>query len=179
MIVLSGAIALGWRHRNVAILVVAVLMLFYFRWKALDTALNWHVLVAGLLSAGISSVLALLIFQQVFRSGPVGHQRILGAVAVYLLLALIWAELFRCLSAFDPAAFGGLGYKKDTPHLSGQLLYFSMTTLTTTGYGDIVPIHMAARSLANLESLVGQLFPAILIARLISLEVQNAPPSKP
>ena len=51
---------------------------------------------------------------------------------------------------------------------AGELVYFSLTTLTSTGYGDILPVHPAARSLANLEAVIGQLFLAILLGRLVS-----------
>ena len=52
-----------------------------------------------------------------------------------------------------------------------KLLYFSFTTLTTVGYGDIVPVHPFARSLANLEAIMGQLYPATLLARVVTLSV--------
>jgi hypothetical protein len=55
-----------------------------------------------------------------------------------------------------------------------ELLYFSFTSLTTMGYGDITPVHPLARSLANLEALIGQLYPAILIARLVSMEIESS-----
>jgi voltage-gated potassium channel Kch len=53
------------------------------------------------------------------------------------------------------------------------MLYFSLTTLTTTGYGDIVPVDPFARSLANLESLIGQFYLAITVARLVTLEMEH------
>jgi len=59
----------------------------------------------------------------------------------------------------------------------GRLLYFSLATLTTTGYGDIVPLHSVARSQATLEAVIGQLYPATLLARLVTLEMQGRRPS--
>jgi hypothetical protein len=53
------------------------------------------------------------------------------------------------------------------------LLYFSFSTLTTAGFGDITPLNPLARNLANLESVIGQLFPATLLARLVSLELEH------
>jgi len=60
-----------------------------------------------------------------------------------------------------------------------RLLYFSVTTLTTAGYGDITPLAPVARCLAALEGVIGQLFPVLLLARLVSMEllVRNQPPS--
>lgn len=113
-------------------------------------------------------LLTVLVLAQVFSSGRVTVSRILGAVAAYLLLGLMWAGAYHLIELVQPAAFGGL--KSAGPQ---HLLYFSFVTLTTVGYGDVTPLHPAARSLAMLEALVGQLYPAILIARLVSLEVQS------
>jgi voltage-gated potassium channel Kch len=57
----------------------------------------------------------------------------------------------------------------------GNPIYFSFVTLTTTGYGDIVPLHPYARSLANIEAVIGQLYPATLLARLVTLELKSRP----
>ena len=56
--------------------------------------------------------------------------------------------------------------------LQPKLVYFSFVTLTTTGYGDFTPVNPVARALSNLESLVGQLYPVVLIARLVAMELQ-------
>jgi hypothetical protein len=82
----------------------------------------------------------------------------------------------------EPGAFLILGAPATYDTMLPRLLYYSFTTLTTLGYGDITPIHPYARSLAVLESLVGVIYPAVLIARLVSLDVideQEARASKP
>lgn len=58
--------------------------------------------------------------------------------------------------------------REQIPIQIGELVYFRLTTLTSTGYGDIMPVHPAAGSLANLEGVIGQLFLTILLARLVS-----------
>jgi Ion channel len=60
---------------------------------------------------------------------------------------------------------------QDSPALASNLIYFSFATLTTTGYGDVSPVHPIARSLCNLEAIFGQLYPATLLARLVTLEL--------
>ena len=60
----------------------------------------------------------------------------------------------------------------DTPHLGADVTYFSLTTITSVGYGDITPAQPIARGLCNLESTCGQLYPAILLARLVSLHLE-------
>jgi hypothetical protein len=74
------------------------------------------------------------------------------------------------VGALSPGAFSGLQVH-DRVSLPPDLVYFSFETLTTVGFGDIVPVHPFARSLSNLEAILGQLYPATLLARMVSLEV--------
>jgi voltage-gated potassium channel Kch len=116
-------------------------------------------------------LLCALVVRQVFREGPITVHRILGAVAVYLLLGVAWGFTYSLLALLQPGSF-----TISSPVVPGKLadsefLYFSFVTLTTVGFGDITAIHPVGRSLVMLEALTGQLFPAILIARLVSMEL--------
>jgi len=114
-------------------------------------------------------VLSFLITERVFRGGGITIWRIYGAIAVYIILGILWGELFILVYLWEPSSFYfELSSKLGEPPMS-ELLYFSFTTLTTVGFGDILPMHPIARALVNLEALVGQLYPAILLARLITL----------
>jgi voltage-gated potassium channel Kch len=116
-------------------------------------------------------VLTSVVGHAVFAPGRVTFHRVQGAVVIYLHLALIFAVLYLIVALFAPNAFKPP--INAIEHLgTAQSIYFSFVALTSTGYGDIVPLHPFARSLANLEGLVGQLFPATLIARLVTLEFQ-------
>jgi len=109
-----------------------------------------------------------------FDSGRINVHRIMGAVILYLYIGLIFAGIYRLAALYLHPAFNGL----PTPRrgaLSG-LLYFSLSTLTTSGYGDIVPVHPFLRSLANLEAVIGQLYPATFLARLVTLHGAVADP---
>ena len=126
------------------------------------------------LGARIIFLLALVIVvgTAVFGRGRVTHHRILGAIAIELTTALAFAFVYRGIESLAPGAIGITslrGGPADTTF--GRYVYFSFTTLTSTGYGDMVPVHPFARSAANLEALLGQLFPATLLARLVSLEI--------
>jgi hypothetical protein len=126
------------------------------------------------------AVLGGVIAGAVFGPGRVTWHRIQGGVAVYLIVALLFAHLFGLLTVVVPGAFSGMpiGPNAHAVFYRGRLLYFSLATLTTTGYGDIVPLHPVARSLASLEAVIGQLFPATLLARLVTLELQGRRPSE-
>jgi hypothetical protein len=116
-------------------------------------------------------LLAGLVGRQVFRDGPITVQRIQGAVAVYLLLGIGWAAVYEVIDGLWPGAFRFAEAPRNGSELATHLAYYSFVTLTTMGYGDITPLHPAARSAAILEALTGQLFPAILIARLVAMEL--------
>jgi hypothetical protein len=105
----------------------------------------------------------------VVRRGPITPRRIQGAIAVYLLLGFIWAQLYELVALWRPGAFTG------AVEGMGSLpwTYYSFVTLTTMGYGDIMPVHPLARAVAVLEALTGQLYLAIMLARLVSLELQS------
>jgi hypothetical protein len=102
---------------------------------------------------------------RVFRRGRVTVHRLFGAVAVYVLLAVAWGTAYDLLLVLRPDAIRGAS----GPASLDEAMWLSFITLTTTGYGDILPASPLARSLAALEAMVGVLYPAILISRLVSL----------
>ncbi len=132
------------------------------------------VLARGSAAASLA-VLAGVVGRAAFGPGRVTWHRVQGAVALYLMLGLLFAHLYSLLNVFVSEAFANVppGLNAHAVFYRGRLIYFSFVTLTTTGYGDIVPLHPLARSLANLEAVIGQLFPATLLARLVSLELEG------
>ena len=120
----------------------------------------------------IVCTLAVVVAQTVFGQGHVSFHRIVGAVLLYLLIALAFVSLFMLVGLQIPNAFNGLVFE-DNQKLASNLIYFSFVTLTSTGYGDIYPVHPVARSLCNLETIIGQLYPATLLARLVTLELEG------
>src|SRR5262249_35785514 len=119
------------------------------------------------------SILAGLVLWQVFRDGPITAYRIQGAVVVYLLVGVAWAAAYEIIYRSWPGAFQFASRSPDDLRHAHGLLYYSLVTLTTVGYGDITPVHPLARSLAMAEALIGQLYPAILIARLVSMRISR------
>ena len=108
----------------------------------------------------------------VFAPGRITYHRIIGAILLYLLVSTIFVSLFTFVGLLFPNSFSGLTFS-DGPALPSGLSYFSIVTLTTVGYGDILPIHPIARSLSNLESIVGQFYTATLLARLVTLHSED------
>jgi hypothetical protein len=125
-----------------------------------------------------------VLMHQVFRDGPVTRHRIRGAIAAYLLIGITWTYIYLLIALLFDGAFSfppTMAAHPDDPSLHSTLAYYSFVTLTTTGYGDTVPIHPVARMFAILEALIGLLYPATLLARLVSLEImhRNTPAQAP
>jgi len=121
----------------------------------------------------MSVTLTVVVGRAVFAAGPVNYHRVIGAVLLYLNIGLIFVALFCFVALLAPKSFSGFGVLKDDLSVASNFIYFSFVTLTTVGYGDIVPLHPIARGLCNVEAIIGQLYPATLLARLVTLEIEN------
>ncbi|MBE9101872.1 potassium channel family protein [Vacuolonema iberomarrocanum] len=108
---------------------------------------------------------ALLILQRVLQASRVTMDIVRGGVCVYLLLGYFWSLLYGIVYILDTNAFSS---ELVTETSYSNVLYFSFITLTTLGYGDIVPVTEIASILTVLEALVGQIYPAVFIALLVS-----------
>jgi hypothetical protein len=167
-LLLAGAFTAA-ESRRVRLAVVAfTAAILLVRWAAAGSP-------SGALAIGreATTIVMLLLYAMVvaaraYRSGPVTHYRIQGAVAVLLLLGLVWASAYELLHLIHPDAFSGA-----VGNAPGALtwIYYSFVTLTTMGYGDITPVHPIARSLAISEAVSGQLYIAVTLARLMAMHV--------
>ena len=130
---------------------------------------NLHLLAGAWLIIAVT--LGIVVARAVFGGGRITYHRIVGAILLYLLLGVAFATMFAFVGLSISDAFKGIAFKDDLA-LASSLFYFSFVTLTSTGYGDIVPAHPLARSLCNLECIIGQLYPATILARLVTLELR-------
>lgn len=171
-LLLSGVAAISGRGTVTAAAGVTTLVTLGVRWAYFVSpgiALAFWGGTLGIVSLGL---VAALLLRQVFREGPITSDRIQGAIAVYVLMGLMWGLAYQLLDLLAPGSLR-LPEARGDPHvvINHTLMYFSFVTLTTVGYGDITPVHPVARSLANAEALIGQLYPAILLGRLVSLQI--------
>jgi hypothetical protein len=146
----------------VGLLAVAVVLRIRGGHVALDVSLQ---ATAWLL---IALVIIWTVGRAVFGPGRITYHRIVGAILLYLTIGLVFVALYTMVGAYSPNAFSGTTITARVS-LPSDLVYFSFTTLTTLGYGDIMPVHPIARSLSNVEAIIGQVYPATLLARLVSL----------
>ncbi len=175
LLLMTGVIALI-RHRLIqAVIGVIVVLVIVARWGRL--VFGGGMWLGGwdiFLSLLTSIVFAVVVLAHVFKEGPVTSHRIQGSIAAYLLIAMAFSLSYFLIEFMMPGSFQQQGQAVVVDEQSWKVFYyFSITTLTTLGYGDMTPIHPIARNLAMIEALTGQLYPAILLARLVSLHTQT------
>ncbi len=115
------------------------------------------------------SLTTLSIWFRISQEAKINTPVIQGSICIYLLGGIIFSFTYSTVQFFDPQAFS------IPPEILGSnsLLYFSFTTLTTVGYGDITPVNPFAMTLSNAEAIIGQLYPAIIIGKLVSLHKRD------
>lgn len=174
--------------------IVTVLMLL-LSIKSLKTEKTWiwsvYILVVSFVILTISgkmfdhqlnvylSLLILLMFfigsfssaaKQVLFVGDIDGNKIIGSLSLYILLGLIWAVIYLLLLVMDPTAFSGIETTNWQQSFS-RVAYYSFVTLTTLGYGDILPTNHVAEFFVYLEAIIGVFYIAIIVSSLISLRL--------
>jgi hypothetical protein len=170
VMLLTGILSVAKRKRQVIFLSILALVGSIVNWVSDAEPSPLVFIIHDIAAILFNTSFALIILVKTFAPGDITFHRIVGSVVVFLLVGLIFSYMFHVVYLFtDHSSFNNLngdGLR--------EFLYFSFTTLTTMGYGDITPVHPIARSLANFEALIGQLYPAILIARLVSMEFESS-----
>ena len=146
---------------------------------ALFTVPRWGVVVALVSSGAFLAYVIVLLGRDILTQTSVSSDTIRGAITIYLLLGLFWVTIYSVLALTDPGAItfsDALAREagSNPREYSSVLQYFSFVTLTTLGYGDISPISPFARFAATTEAIVGQLFIAITVARLVGLQIAGS-----
>lgn len=166
------------KKQSIAAMCLAVPMLF-FVWFSYAMPSQFVRLLSALATLVflIYTILLILIF--VFSTRVVTHHVIFGAIAVYLLIGLAWSIVFGILESQIPGSFSQAPAADALQ--PGFFIYFSFVTMTTLGYGDIIPLKSEARALVVGEALIGQIYMTVLIAWLVGLYVsrQSGAQAKP
>ena len=170
-VLISGTYAVSRKRGIFVAAVVLALPALLAQWAGYFVKNPSFILMGNVFGMLALAYIAIIILSYLFRANEVTVDIILGAICVYFLIGLMWASAYSILAALQPGSFqisegpgGGMS------HFS----YFSFVTLTTLGYGDVTPVSSAARSLSILEAVMGQLYLAVLIARLVGMHIVQA-----
>ncbi len=175
IVLLTGILAVRRERHILVATLVLVIPALAANWisELFDSTQSLAPVVAQSLLAIYLFFIAVIVMLAVLGHAQVGPQTVVGAVCVYLLIAFVFACLYGIVEFSVPGSldFSGTRIGADNPSIADtafpRLLYFSFVTLTTLGYGDILPVSGAARSLTISETLAGQLFLAAFVARLV------------
>jgi voltage-gated potassium channel Kch len=115
--------------------------------------------------------------KQVLFIGDIDTNKIIGSLTLYILLGLIWAIIYLFILALDPQAFSGID-AGEWQEIFSRVAYYSFVTLTTLGYGDILPTNHISEFFVYMESIIGVFYMAIIVSSLISLHLSALQDSK-
>lgn len=174
VILLAGVHAAGLSRHRWAFGALTVVTLAV-RWsRFLIDDYHDDVLALGFSAAWLSYAAGITV-AQLFQRRDVTLDTILGAINIYLLIAVAFTMIYEIIELYQPGSFSGLPMiaGEEPRQIADALLYFSFVSLTTMGFGDIVPTSDLTRPLVAVEGVIGQLYLAIMIARLVGLHVSR------
>ncbi|MFZ5999606.1 MAG: potassium channel family protein [Bacteroidota bacterium] len=174
LVVLSGifAVLTKWKQQLLFILMGVIAMAVRVSWQLFN--LEWLGIASVLTMLTFLSLLGWLVLRHIFKEGPVNFYRVQGSIVVYLIVGIVWAYLYDLIHQVDPLAFESAKSIHATEESLSQFVYFSFVTQTTLGYGDMVPVNPIAKSLVIFQGMFGMLYPVIMIARLVAMELEHS-----
>ncbi len=157
------------RWTTVVILAISLLLL----WVDVLKIVKYPRIINTLITLIYVSLLIYSFAKYVYSSKEVNTSLICAALCLYLLMGTFWGYLYEALELVRPGSFGGelLAKAKFPAELRQAFQYFSFVTLTTLGYGDVLPKTVGAAALCHTEAVTGQFFMAVLVARLVGIQV--------
>jgi len=120
------------------------------------------------------ALLARKVLQHIFKDGPVNFYRIQGSIVVFMIIGIVCAMLYTLIETLLPGSFVSTKGPQNYADLFSQQLYFSFVVMTTLGFGDMIPTGSLAKSLVIFQGMTGLLYPVVMIARLVTLEVTHS-----
>ena len=179
VVLLAAVWVVSPRPRLLLISIALVIPAFMGRWLVYVHEAHWLIVVSAFFAMSFFALTVVVLLWRALGSGAtVTADTIAGAVCAYLLLGVVWAFAFSMIELAHPGAFlvngAPMTALTGTPKILRQeLLYMSLVTLSTVGYGDIVPALPPARMLAVLEAVTGQIYLAVLIGGLVGMHMQR------
>lgn len=172
VVLISAVYAVSHKKQTTTIGLMLAVPMFLGMWSLeLVSMPRLHLLSLGF-GVLFMGYIIVQILTYVFRAQQISRDVIYGALVVYLLLGILWGFAYALLEGLQPGSFKiPVGQIQEVREL---FLYYSFITLTTLGYGDITPLSVPANSLSLLEAVIGQLYLAVLVARLVALHIVHS-----
>jgi hypothetical protein len=177
LILITGVYAVREERKHLIPAIVLLIPSLIVFWFQIPSDNEIYILFARTSPVLLFGYVAVLIFPDVLTTREANVDIVAGGVGVYLLIGLIFSLIYHAYYILEPSAFSIADDLVSSQGKSSSSLYlfnyFSYVTMTTLGYGDISPISLPARTLVQVEALIGQLYVAIFIARLVSIQTAS------
>ncbi|SHG73093.1 Ion channel [Flavobacterium fluvii] len=168
LFLMAGIFALSKSRKQAVLISIVPVLFIVFGWISAFNPTPFTILTDLIISISTFLLLIVLVLLKVFEPGPITSYRVIGSVVVYMLMANIWAIVYQFFYLHIEGSFQVTLPPFESNSLDANFMYFSYITITTTGFGEIVPLHPMARALVQVEAFIGVLYPVILIGRLVS-----------
>ncbi len=162
-------------HSKKFVIVASILAIPFFL-ENLQLLFGYDIVISTSTMAlcGTAFVLIVIItmLRDMFTSTTVDLPLIIGAVSLYFLLGMLWGLIYLAISQFFPGSFHfDFVHTPQMKDQAGMFMYYSIVTLTTLGYGDIIPLSPPARAMASMEAIAGQIYLTVLVARFVGMHI--------
>jgi hypothetical protein len=174
LIILAGVFSVLTRWKKQLLFIAIALLTSLLRIVSFLTQLEWAQLASYIFAILFMIHLANMVLQHIFKDGPVNFYRIQGSIVVFMIVGIVYAWLYTLLETLHPGSFTITEASQSYKDLFSHFLYFSFATMTTLGFGDMIPTRSLAKSLVVFQWMIGLLYPVIMIARLVSMEVAHS-----
>lgn len=171
-VLIFGVVSVSYKKYAVAVALGLIIPVLVISWTHKVVAIPGLALISDFLSILFFILLIFTILAHINRQEEVNREVIYGAIVAYLLLGVMWAFIYKSMETLAPGSFTIADFVDSD--IRSIMMYYSFTTLTTLGYGDVTPLTKPAKSLATMEAITGQMYIAILVARLVGTHISQS-----
>jgi Ion channel len=169
VVVLSGVYAVDYSKQGLLVAVALALLVTITTWSAPFVATKPFTVATLLFIIVFLLFVARTITVHLLRARTISGNELCGAMSVYIILGIVWAVFYILVEFLSPGSYDARGGTLD----NSSFMYFSFSTLTTMGFGDIIPVNRLVRVATIFEAMTGILYVAVLVARLVSVYTQR------
>lgn len=173
LFLISGIVSLSKSKKQRFWFSIIPFLFVFFAWISVFNTTPFVSVAEIVFTIATFGLMIALVLKKVFEPGPITEYRVIGSIVVYMMLANLWSVIYLFIYEHISGSFQITLPPFESNTLHANFLYFSYITITTTGFGEIVPLHPFARSMVQIEAIIGVLYPVILIGRLVSDANEN------
>jgi hypothetical protein len=170
LILISGVYAVSKKKHILWIGLMFAFPAFFVQWSTYFVTFPNSLFIGKLIGIFFYIFMITVMLDYLFEEKEITTDMIIGAICVYLLIGAMWASIFTVIEIIHPGSFK---MPENSASEMSHFIYYSFVTLTTLGYGDITPVSSTARSFSILEAIFGQLYIAILVSRLVGVNISQ------